>query len=56
VHPEALKANPREKLQEWFKEESKFQKRGGPIKIGEIMKELGDSDHRRWVKALIGNK
>jgi len=56
VHPEALKASPREKLQEWFKEESKFQKRIGPIKIGEIMKELGDSDHRRWIKALIGNK
>jgi len=52
-HPDALKANPREKLEEWFKEEAEFQKRGGPQKIGEIIKEIEDPDHRRFLKGLL---
>lgn len=52
-HPDALKANPREQLQKWFEEESEFQERGGPQKVGEIMKELEDPDHRNWAKKFI---
>jgi len=52
-HPDALKANPRGKLQEWFKEESKFRKRGGPQQIGEIMKEIDDQDHRNFLKRFL---
>lgn len=55
-HPEALKANPRKKLQDWFKEELEFQKRGGPQKIGEIIKEVGNPDHRNFLKKLINEK
>jgi len=56
-HPKALKANPRGKLQKWFKEEFKFQKRGGPQKIGEILAAVNDPDHRNFLKeALIGDK
>lgn len=56
THPEALKADPRKQLQEFFKGESEFQKRGGPQQVGEIMKELQDPDHRNWAKQLIGVK
>ncbi len=56
-HSDALKANPREKIREWFKEEFKFRKRGGPQKIGEIMQELDDPSHRRWLfEGLIKKK
>jgi len=56
VHPDALKANPRKQLQDFFKEEDKFQKRGGPQKVGEILKELEDQDHRAWIKrGLLGD-
>jgi hypothetical protein len=54
LHPEALKANPREKLETWFKKEFEFQKQGGPQAIGSILKEIGNPDHRNWVKQLIG--
>jgi len=54
-HPDALKANPREKLQKWFKEEYKFHKRGGPQKVGEIIKELDDPDKRKFVSNLLEN-
>ena len=53
-HPDALKANPRQKLQEWFKEDQKFQKRGGSQPVGVISKEMDDPDHRRWVRELAG--
>jgi len=54
-HPDALKpkANPRKKLEEWFKAEYEFQKMGGPQKIGEIMKEIIDPDHRNFLKRFI---
>lgn len=52
-HPDALRANPREQLQKWFKEETEFQSRGGPQKTGEIMEELKDSDQRNWAKKFI---
>lgn len=52
-HPEALKADPRKKLQDWFKEEFKFQKRGGPQKLGEIMREVDDPDHRKFLGRLL---
>jgi len=55
-HPDALKANPREKLQKWFEDESEFQDRGGPQKVGEIMKELEDPDHRNWAKQIFQKK
>jgi len=54
-HPDALKSkkkHPREQLQEWFKEETKFKKRGGPQPIGEIMEGMDDPDHRRFLKQL----
>jgi len=54
--PGALNANPREKLQKWFKKEYEFQKRGGPQKIGEIMKAVKDSDHRRFLDKLFKEK
>ena len=53
LHPDALKADPRKQLQDFFTEEDKFQKRGGPQSIGEIMKELQDPDHRNWAKKFI---
>ncbi len=53
--PDALKANPREQFQKWFKEESEFQNREGPQKIGEIMKEIKDPDRRNWMKKLVEN-
>lgn len=53
-HAEALKANPREKLEKWFKEEFEFQKQGGPQAIGSILKEIGDPDQRNWIKQVIG--
>ena len=53
AHPDALKANPRQQLQDFFKEEDKFQKRGGPKPIGKIIKELEDPDQRNWVKQFI---
>lgn len=53
-HPEALKANPRKQLWEWFEGEFEFQKRGGPQKIGEILKDIHDPDLRNWAKQLIG--
>lgn len=53
--PAALKANPREQFQKWFKEESEFQDREGPQKIGEIMKEIKDPDRRNWMKKLVEN-
>jgi len=53
IRPDALKANPRKQLQEFFKGESEFQKRGGPQPVGEIMKELQDPDHRNWAKQFI---
>jgi len=52
-HADALKANPREKLREWFKKELKFQKRGGPQKVGEIMQGVDDPDQRRWLEGFI---
>jgi len=52
-HPEALKANPRDKLQNWFKEEAEFQKRGGPQRIGEILAGIKDKDHRGWIMGLL---
>jgi len=55
-HPDALKANPRKQLQNFFKEEAEFKKRGGPQKVGEILKELEDQDHRAWIKrGLLGD-
>ena len=54
-HPESLKAKPREKLKEWFKDESAFIKRGGPQKVGEIMPEIKDSDHRKWLQQITEN-
>jgi len=53
--PDALKANPREQFQNWFKEESEFQDREGPQKIGEIMKEIKDPDRRNWIKKVVEN-
>lgn len=50
LHPDALKTNPRKQLEKFFKEEEKFQKRGGPQQVGNIMKELEDPDHRAWLK------
>jgi len=55
-HPDALKANPRNQLQQWFKEESEFQNRKGPQKIGKIMNEIKDQDQRNWIKKLVENK
>ncbi len=57
-HPDALKrsANPRKKLEEWFKGEFEFQKRGGPQRIGKIMEEVKDQNHRHWIKQLIEKK
>ena len=58
-HTDALKgsANPRQKLQEWFKNESEFQSRGGPQLIGEIMAGLEDPDHRKFLsEGFIGRK
>ena len=53
--PDALKANPREQFQKWFKEESEFQNRKGPQKIGKIMNEVKDQDQRNWIKKLVEN-
>lgn len=50
AHPDALKANPRKQLQDFFKEEDEFQKRGGPQRLGEIIRGLDDPDHRNWLK------
>jgi hypothetical protein len=52
-HPEALKAKPRQKLEEWFKEEAEFKKRGGPQPLGEIMEEVKDPNHRNFLKKAI---
>jgi len=52
-HPDALKANPRNQLLDWFKEEAKFIKRRGPQKIGDIMPEIDNPDHRNWLRQLI---
>lgn len=51
-HPDSLKAKPREKLKEWFKDEFKFIKRGGPQKVGDILPEFKDSDHRKFIMQL----
>lgn len=53
-HPDALKANPKKQLQDWFKKEDEFQKRGGPQQIGEIMQGIDDSDHRNFIKKAVG--
>lgn len=53
-HPDALKANPKKQLQDWFKKEYEFQKRGGPQQMGEIMQGIDDSDHMNFVKKAIG--
>jgi len=52
-HPEALKAYPRNQLEEWFKEEQKLQERGGPQMLGQIMEGIDDTDHRNFLKQLI---
>lgn len=56
-HPDALDADPRKQLQDFFREESEFQERGGePRRIGEIMSGLEDADHRNWIKrGLLGD-
>ena len=55
-HPDALKdKDPRQQLQEWFKEEEKFQKRGGPQSVGEIMGE-DDPDKIRFLAECLGLK
>lgn len=53
---DALKSNPREQLQEWFKGEFEFQSRGGPQQIGEIMGGVADPDQRNFLKGLIQDK
>ena len=53
-HPDALKANPKKQLQDWFKKEYEFQKRGGPQQIGEVMQGIVDSDHANFVKECVG--
>lgn len=60
-HPDALKEktkSPRKQLEEWFRDECAFQKRGGPQKIGEIgiLKEIEDKDHQNFIKELAGLK
>ncbi len=55
-HPGALGKGSkfhRVQLDEWFQKEYKFQKRGGPQQLGEIMK-IDDPDHRNWLKQAIG--
>jgi len=52
-HPDALKANPREKIQKWFKEEYEFQKKDRPQKLGEIIKEVDDPDQRNFLRNLL---
>lgn len=52
-HPDAIKSDPRKQLENWFKDEADFQKRGGPQLIGQIMKEVSDPDHRNFFKKLI---
>ncbi|NOR53121.1 MAG: hypothetical protein GQ536_03420 [Candidatus Aminicenantes bacterium] len=52
-HPDAIRADPRKQLTDWFYEEFKFQKTGEPQRIGEIAKEIADKDHRNWVKQLL---
>jgi hypothetical protein len=52
-HPDALKANVRVQLKDWFAEEAKFKERGGPQKVGDIMPELDDPDQRRFLAQLI---
>jgi len=51
-YPHALKANPREKLFVWFKEEQRLKERGGPQKIGDIIN-IEDPDHRNFMKQII---
>ena len=55
-HSDALKANPREKIREWFKEEFKFKKRGKPQKVGEIMQAVKDPSHRRFLEGFFKKK
>ena len=54
-HTDALKpnANPREKLQDWFREESECQGRGGPQQLGAIMGGVDDPDQRNFLKGMI---
>jgi hypothetical protein len=57
THPAALKAYPRRQLYVWCLKEGEFQKRGGPQEVGEITKEIGDPDHRNFVKQFyLGGK
>ncbi len=53
-HSDALKANPKKQLQDWFKKEHEFQKRGGPQQIGGIMQEIDDPDHMNFIKKAVG--
>ena len=53
VHTDALKADPRAQLKAWFAEEARFKSRGGPQKIGNVMAEVDDPDHRKWLGKLL---
>ena len=52
-HPDALEADPRKKLQDWFREEYEFHKRGGPQQIGELLEGITDPDKRHWIKQFF---
>jgi hypothetical protein len=51
-YPDALKANPRAQLQDWFQKEKKFKQQGGPQPIGEILEGVTDPDYRNFLKEL----
>jgi hypothetical protein len=53
-HDDALKADPRAQLKNFFGEEFKFKQRGGPQGIGDIVG-IEDSDHRRFLGGLLKN-
>jgi hypothetical protein len=53
THEDALKADPRTQLKTWFAEEAKFNDRGGPQKIGDVMAAVDDADHRRFLGQFI---
>ena len=43
----------KENVKKWFKEESEFQNRGGPQKVGKIIKEFVNPDQRNWAKQIM---
>jgi len=47
-HPDALRADPRGQLKNFFRKEYEFKQRGGPQPIGELLG-IDDPDHRKFM-------